>query len=52
MQKIFIVFIVVLLVGYQSIKAQETALEPVVVTGSLHQQKIKETGRNIILISK
>lgn len=52
MQKSFILCVVVLFFGYQSIKAQETALEPVVVTGSLHQQKVKETGRNIILISK
>ena len=45
-------FFLGLLVKNQGVKAQETALDPIVVTGNLHKQKLKETGRNIIVINK
>lgn len=52
MRIFFRLFFLGLLIDFQGIKAQETELEPVVITGNLHKQKLKETGRNIILINK
>jgi len=52
MRIFFRLFFLGLLIDFQGLKAQETELEPVVITGNLQKQKLKETGRNIILINK
>ena len=52
MKRFYSLFFLGIVFACQNIVAQETVLDPVVITGNLQKQKLKETGRNIIVINK